>query len=303
MSKYVIWRCILGILLFILVTSFPSAAQSLKDRYLQIQNLSNDDPIFVQVLSDIRSAFKAQKDPSLWPALVLVRYTCKENENLYTISARLNLSYSSLASLNRLSNPEDLYPGKEIFIPNLPGLHLFTKPETQLEELIFQRLQNSPGYRYKQNPEETADFIFIANSDFSSDERLMFLGKLFQSPLEKWRLSSPFGFRINPFTHTRIHHDGIDMVAPYKSSVRAARSGTVISTGFDAVYGNFIIIEHAASYTTMYAHLAQIKVKKGDAVKSGSEIGYLGNTGQSTAAHLHFEIRYKGKAQDPLKYL
>ncbi len=98
-------------------------------------------------------------------------------------------------------------------------------------------------------------------------------------------------------------HSGIDIAAPILSPVIATASGKVVATGWDTLYGNYIIIEHNKNYSTFYGHLNSITVKQGDYVMAGAVIGTVGSTGRSTSPHLHYEVRLLGKPVDPMAYL
>jgi len=95
-------------------------------------------------------------------------------------------------------------------------------------------------------------------------------------------------------------HPGIDIAVPTGSVVRAAAGGTVADAGQDPEYGWFVLLQHAEGYQTMYGHLSRRLVARGDTVAPGQVIGLSGNTGRSTAPHLHFEIRRQGASLDPL---
>jgi murein DD-endopeptidase MepM/ murein hydrolase activator NlpD len=107
-------------------------------------------------------------------------------------------------------------------------------------------------------------------------------------------LTSGFGYRRDPFTKEMHFHRGIDLAAPAGTTVRAALDGKVIVVGYDSVLGNYILIRHQISYSSLYGHLSQIWVKRGSTVTRGQRIGAVGNTGKSTGSHLHFEIRRRG---------
>lgn len=94
-------------------------------------------------------------------------------------------------------------------------------------------------------------------------------------------------------------HPGIDLAVPEGSDVRAAGGGIVERTGTDSSYGLFVLLQHPAGYETMYGHLSRVLVSRGDSVKAGQVIALTGNTGRSTAPHLHFEIRRYGRSVDP----
>lgn len=95
-------------------------------------------------------------------------------------------------------------------------------------------------------------------------------------------------------------HDGIDIAVATGSVVRASGGGTVLEAGQDPEFGNFVVIQHPDEYTSLYGHLSRIVTRKGATVEPGQVIGLAGNTGRSSAPHLHFEIRLKGAAIDPL---
>ncbi|HTS88882.1 MAG TPA: M23 family metallopeptidase [Gemmatimonadales bacterium] len=94
-------------------------------------------------------------------------------------------------------------------------------------------------------------------------------------------------------------HPGIDIAVPIGSAVRAAGGGNVLQTGEEAEYGNFVLLEHPNGYQSMYGHLSRITVSPGQPVNAGQVIGLSGNSGRSSAPHLHFEIRHDGQPIDP----
>jgi murein DD-endopeptidase MepM/ murein hydrolase activator NlpD len=96
-------------------------------------------------------------------------------------------------------------------------------------------------------------------------------------------------------------HPGIDIAVPVGTPVRAAGGGTVTAAGYDADYGFFVLLQHPAGYETMYGHTSRLLAAEGEQVQAGQVIGLSGNTGRSTAPHLHFEIRHEGKSIDPLE--
>ena len=98
-------------------------------------------------------------------------------------------------------------------------------------------------------------------------------------------------------------HPGIDVAIPTGSVVRAAGGGEVVETGDDEEYGKFVLLAHPDSVESMYGHLSRITVAPGDYVPAGTVIGLSGNSGRSSAPHLHFEIRLEGRSRDPLEYV
>lgn len=125
------------------------------------------------------------------------------------------------------------------------------------------------------------------------------------------RVTSPYGYRIHPILGVNKLHTGIDVgrnVSPDKSidgaQIVAAAAGKVISAGYRSGYGNTVVLDHGNGLTTLYAHQQSggIKVSAGQQVARGQRIGTVGNTGSSTAPHLHYEVRVNGSAVNPMGY-
>ena len=122
------------------------------------------------------------------------------------------------------------------------------------------------------------------------------------APLDQYWISSGFGEREDPFTGEMAHHDGLDMVAPLGSSVRATAPGTVVFAGRHGRYGRLIEIDHGHRVATRYAHLGKILVEVGQQVEHRQEIGVMGNSGRSTGPHVHYEVRSGDQTLDPVKF-
>lgn len=98
-------------------------------------------------------------------------------------------------------------------------------------------------------------------------------------------------------------HPGIDFAVPVGTPIRAAGAGTIVEVGENAEYGRFVRLAHADGYETLYAHNSRITVVDGARVAAGDAIALSGNTGRSTAPHLHFEVRYRDIAVDPMQII
>jgi murein DD-endopeptidase MepM/ murein hydrolase activator NlpD len=121
-----------------------------------------------------------------------------------------------------------------------------------------------------------------------------------RTPLEFSRISSGFGMRKHPIAHAWKQHKGIDYAAPIGTRVRAVGNGIVEWAGPKGGYGNVVIIRHNGQYSTVYAHLSRIAVKRGARVDQNDTIGAVGQTGWATGPHLHYEFRIAGQARNPL---
>ena len=119
---------------------------------------------------------------------------------------------------------------------------------------------------------------------------------------DSWH-SSDFGMRIDPFTGELAMHQGVDFVADAGAPILASANGIVVYAGMQAQYGNMIEIDHGNDIVTRYGHASRLLVKAGQLVRRGQEIAKVGSTGRSTGNHLHFEVRYKGVAQNPVRFL
>lgn len=129
-----------------------------------------------------------------------------------------------------------------------------------------------------------------------------YVGGTFMWPLPAGNnvVTCKYGMRTHPITGKRKLHTGVDLRASTGTKVYAANKGTVTTSGYSSAWGNYIIISHGGGITTLYAHLSKRSVSKDDKVKQGDIIGYSGNTGYSTAPHLHFEISKNGATYNPL---
>lgn len=117
------------------------------------------------------------------------------------------------------------------------------------------------------------------------------------------RTASGWGYRIHPIYKIRKFHYGMDFTAPTGTEIYATGNGKVITVrSSKRGWGNHVIIDHGYGYTTIYAHMTRFNVRRGQTIKRGDIIGYVGSTGLSTAPHLHYEVKLNGKNVDPANY-
>jgi murein DD-endopeptidase MepM/ murein hydrolase activator NlpD len=161
---------------------------------------------------------------------------------------------------------------------------LSASEEAQLEALIQQRARELEAQRKAEG---------IAGTEVPSGPHGVFAWPL------SGTITSPFGWRSNPFGGAPEFHQGLDIAAPIGTTITAAAGGTVIMAQWYGGYGNYILIDDGGGYSTGYGHLSAFYVSAGQQVKQGQAIGAVGCTGECTGPHVHFEIRINGKPVDP----
>jgi murein DD-endopeptidase MepM/ murein hydrolase activator NlpD len=233
------------------------------------------------------------------------KYTVKPGDNITRISKKFGLSnISTLIAVNNISNARKLQAGEVIKIPSTDGLvHTVAKNESLTG--IASKYGVSVANLLDVNDLST-DVLYVGQNIFIPGARLdsyslkMAMGELFKCPITaKWRLSSPYGYRADPFTGVRKFHTGMDLAAPTGTPVKASLDGKVIAVSFNQVYGNYVIISHINGYQTLYAHLHTATAKVGQRLNQGDKLGLVGSTGYSTGPHLHFTVYKNGKLVNP----
>ena len=116
------------------------------------------------------------------------------------------------------------------------------------------------------------------------------------------RMASGYKWRMHPILKIRKFHKGMDFTAPKGTPIYASGNGKVIRAQRSATFGKVVYIDHGYGYKTIYAHMSKIKAKRGQKVKRGDLIGYVGNTGRSVSAHLHYEVHKNGRALNPINF-
>lgn len=277
------------------------------ESYPRIPSLSSANPVFIQYSDDVqaaRMAIAAGKTGNQLP-LHLYSYTVTKNDTLITIAARCSVSYDAIASLNRIASMQENLTGRNIILPTLPGLYLPDKAKTTFENLLLSSFDpDDPTILsfYVHDPEKRTVHC-IPDNGFDGTVRAFFLTPTFRFPLPQGVLTSSFGMRKNPVTGNLVFHKGVDLAAPRGTPVQACADGTVTATGSDPVYGNYIILRHGGAKESLYGHLQSVKIVLHQQVKSGSIIGTVGSTGQSTGPHLHFEMHENGVPKNPSGFI
>ena len=277
------------------------------DPYPRIQSLSSENPVFQQYCDDVQAARIAIANANAKPGeaipISMYAYTAKSDDTLLTIAARCSIPWDAIASLNRISSMQETLTGRTLMIPTLPGLYLPDKAESSLENLLLSSFDpDDPtiiSFSVRDPAKRTVHCI--PNGMYDGTVRAFFLTPSFMFPLPQAVVTSSFGMRQNPVTGHLIFHKGVDLAAPRGTPVHACASGTVVDTGYSDIYGNYILIRHEGKRESLYGHLQTVKIVLHQSVKSGTIIGTVGSTGQSTGPHLHFEIPRKRGCEKPCR--
>jgi len=160
---------------------------------------------------------------------------------------------------------------------------------------------------------DKSDFKFLSNTrlqtlrgddlDGSGAQHWPMIPPLINSNSVAYPISSPFGYRLDPIHHLPTMHQGVDFLAPIGTPIVATADGVIVKAGHTDNYGLMLEIQHANGFTSKYAHTSLIQVKLGDQVTQGQLIAYVGNSGRSSGAHLHYEVIISNKPIDPIQLL
>lgn len=152
-----------------------------------------------------------------------------------------------------------------------------------------------------QNAQDTEKMIkFVEQHIYEQKEKLASTPALWPT---RGYLTDGFGNRVHPITGKVHFHTGLDIATQLGNKVIATADGFVLFSAENNLMGKLVEIDHGFGFTTRYGHLSSYIVKEGDRVKRGQVIGYVGNTGRSTAPHLHYEVLYQNKHQSPMNYI
>lgn len=281
--------------------SFPSDSRS----ELAMRSIVTPEPD-ASLLAAAGDASIAELPASLIPVSYQT-YTVRSGDTVSSVAARFGIrNISSILSVNGIPNARRIKTGQKLKIPSIDGL-LYTVVRGDSLERIAGRYSVPVTALLDANDLSVATLsagqrLFVPGATLSAYELKKALGELFVYPISG-RLTSRFGWRSDPFTGVRTFHTGIDLAAPIGTRIKATLDGTVATSGYSAVYGNYVIVTHNDGYQSLYGHMSRVAVKRGDSISQGGTIGYVGNTGYSTGSHLHLSVYKNGKMIDPLSLL
>ena len=240
------------------------------------------------------------------PYLSLRSYRVRAGDTISEIAHSFDIDLDTLISFNAIRHLSDLREGMELSIPTASGLAYVVKSGDTLSGIAARhaiRMADLLDWNDLQSSAiAVGQTLFLPGATLSENERNAVLGRLFIKPAQG-RVTSPYGYRPDPFTGIRRFHNGIDIAAAIGTPIIASMGGRIGRVGVNGNYGRYVILIHADGYQTLYAHLSRAHVTAGRFVAQGQMIGTMGSTGYSTGSHLHFSIFKAGKHVDPSRYL
>ncbi|HOZ46042.1 MAG TPA: peptidoglycan DD-metalloendopeptidase family protein [Candidatus Hydrogenedentes bacterium] len=255
---------------------------------------------FDEILSSLRESNAASKS--------VATYTVRPGESLWSICASrlkqagrsatptdIQAAITAVAGANGLRNPDLIRAGQRL---NLSSIAL--KPESIGGKRLTPLVRKSSATVTL--TQSLADLMASVRAQRAQAESgaTRAKGRILAEPAQ---VSSGFGYRRDPFTGRRQHHNGVDLAVPTGTPVYAYKSGTVSFSGWKCGYGNVVMVSHGDGTETVYGHNSRNRVQVGDQVDNRTTLALSGSSGRSTGPHLHFEVRVNGRSVDPEPYL
>ncbi len=231
-------------------------------------------------------------------------YLLQRGDTLSEIAGSNGLDVGTLIAFNQISDVRKIFAGTTIRIPNVDGVPYTVRSGDSLAS-ISEKFSINLNYILDANDLQTelisaGDQLFIPGGKISEYDYKKAMGTLFIYPT-RGRLTSPFGYRNDPFTGVRSMHYGVDLAAPVGTAIVSTMAGQIIAVGDrPAGYGKYIVVRHAQGFQSLYGHLSRIVVRKGQYVSQGQKIGEMGSSGRSTGPHLHFSLYRNNVPINPL---
>jgi len=225
-------------------------------------------------------------------------------ENLNTMAVKLGHMQAQLMRLDALGERLSALAGfkpSEFRFSELPGRGGALPNNLPSQSLSLPELRQQLD-QVSRHMESRTDYLGILESQlFDAKVKRKLMPTI--PPVETTWSASSFGWRIDPITGMQAMHEGIDFISEVGTPIFAAAGGVVTVAEFHHQYGQMVEIDHGNDFVTRYAHASKLLVKAGDVVRRGRKIAEVGATGRTTGPHLHFEVRYRGAAQDPARFL
>jgi len=224
---------------------------------------------------------------------------------------RDTVAQKAARALKDVINPKKLHKGDIVSFVYTQRTRLgypYTMPDIKVMNVKTRKMNqfiyvDEDGHGYKETDKKVA-YTVTGKKKVTYTRRVKGKGSTFGMPLRHARVTSSFSYRRwHPILHRYRPHHGTDFGARRGTPLLAVNDGTVSYAGWKGGYGRVVQIRHAGGYESLYAHQSRIRVKRGQKVKKGQIIGYVGSSGRSTGPHLHFGLKKNGRWVNPMKYL
>jgi len=242
------------------------------------------------LLSEVRSAEQEKQESYL-------------HSSLDAMAARVGQMQAQLQRLDALGTRLAKLSGMK------PEEFKFAQPVAQGGPLVILPAQEMSAANLEQQLSRLTQVVNDRSDKLQALETMLLQNQLSRNllpsipPVNEGMYSSNFGWRLDPFTGGGAMHEGVDYMARQGTSIHASAGGVVAYADLHPQYGNMVELDHGKGIITRYAHASRLLVKVGQVVRRGDKIAEVGSTGRSTGNHLHFEVRYQGVAQNPVRFL
>lgn len=273
-------------LLVAAVIGIPTSSYLLVKRYNYMKQVSTSLPSLRKETSD-------QK-------FLLEQYERDINELEHVVSRlkRDNAKLMNMAGVAHIPETPILFTGigggEEHELGSILEKFRLESEEAMLEKI--ESLSQLKSYAFDQ--EELSHRLM----EFFEDQKTLLAATPSIWPVKGW-LTSDFGYRKSPFTGKKTMHSGLDIANKSGTPIIASADGIISYSKTKSGFGKVIVIDHGYGYSTFYGHCSELKKEVGENVKRGEVIALVGNTGNSTGPHVHYEVRVNGVATDPKKYI
>ncbi len=293
--------------------------ESLKENFDKIYNVSNEKFYVDYDFSTVHYIKDDPKEPISEKNLL----DLKDNKKIYTnLFKTIDESLEAVTALKMFSYHIAMKKEEGQFYYNINNEVKLSTLETLEKRIAFlesifkktksfklSKLHQQSNEKNIGGPlEELGEDDIISNEIFEKSIYFQTLKQRFLSvplsgPMDRYYVTSAYGYRKDPYTKRRAFHKGIDLGAPWGTEIKATAAGKVSFVGKYGSYGKSVFLDHGYGIETRYAHLSKIFVDEGQILSLGESIGKIGNTGRSTGKHLHYEIKINKKSMNPRPFL
>lgn len=293
-------------------SAIPDFKEDFLDETEDSSTIDNEEFLVTQaLLSDDSETTVSTELPEEDLTLTYQTYRVKSGDMIGFIADKYDVTQDTIISINNIKQSRLIQVGQYLKIPSMPGILYSTKSKGETPATIAEKYKvDAEKCAIVNNVSVDTEFesgvsVFVPDAQLDWATRQEINGDLFRKPLHsRYYLSSYYGWRDSPFnTGKRSFHTGIDMACSTGTPIYPAMDGVVTAAGYDATYGNYVIVQHHSGYKTLYGHMSKITCKKGNFVYTTTQIGKVGSTGLSTGPHLHFTVYKNGKTVNPLGLL